>query len=93
MIMNEMPRDPEAISSVVRAARDDVLARLRDATEQYRRSDDERRQLMVTAADLGLSIRQIAAVTGDGHSSVATWIKRTRTGRGPRVENGHPADL
>lgn len=88
MIMNDMPREPEAISSVFRATRDDVVERLRDANARYRRADDERRQLMVTAADLGLTIRQIAAITGDGHSSVALWIKRARTERSPGGDGG-----
>lgn len=78
MTMTDMPRDPAAISSIVLATRDDVVERLRITSEQYRRTDTERRQLMVTAADLGLSVRQIAAVTGEGHSSVAVWIKRAR---------------
>jgi hypothetical protein len=80
-LMNEMPSEPAAISDLVRATRDGVITRLRAANAQYRSSDSERRQLMATAADLGLSVRQIAAITGDSHSSVANWVRRVREER------------
>jgi DNA-directed RNA polymerase specialized sigma24 family protein len=85
LLMNDMPSDPAAISHIVRATRAGVIARLRAANEQYRSPDTERRQLMATAADLGLSVRQIAAITGDSHSSVATWVRRARKER----DTGH----
>ncbi|WP_418515773.1 hypothetical protein ACNUCX_14545 [Curtobacterium flaccumfaciens pv. flaccumfaciens] len=76
--MTSTPPEPIAISHAHHAARDDVVERLRSVNDAYHRARNARRQLMVTASDLGLSVRQIADLTGEGRSSVATWIRATR---------------
>lgn len=76
--MNQSPDEPRAISDAYYATRADVIERLREASELYRRSRAERLALMMTASDLGVPVRQIAEITGDGHSTVAKWISRTR---------------
>ncbi len=76
--MNQSPNEPRAISDAFYATRADVIERLREASELYRRSRAERLALMKTASDLGVPVRQIAEITGDGHSAVAKWISRSR---------------
>ncbi|WP_126890366.1 hypothetical protein [Curtobacterium sp. HSID17257] len=71
-------REALEIRTRARAARDDVVRRLQSTNETYRRSEVDRRHLMVAATEFGLSIRQIAELIDENPSSVALWIKRAR---------------
>lgn len=71
-------REALEIRTRARAARDDVIRRLQATNETYRRSEIDRRDLMVAATEFGLSIRQIAELIDENPSSVAFWIKRAR---------------
>jgi len=71
-------REALEIRTRARAARDDVVRRLQSTNETYRRSEVDRRDLMVAATEFGLSIRQIAELIDENPSSVAFWIKRAR---------------
>lgn len=71
-------REALEIRTRARAARDDVVRRLQLTNETYRRSEVDRRDLMVAATEFGFSIRQIAELIDENRSSVAFWIKRAR---------------
>lgn len=71
-------REALEIRTRARAAREDVIRRLQATNETYRRSEIDRRDLMVAATEFGLSIRQVAELIDENPSSVAFWIKRAR---------------
>ncbi|KTR41657.1 hypothetical protein NS263_04050 [Curtobacterium oceanosedimentum] len=76
--MTDSSREALEIRTRARAARDDVIRRLRATNHAYRKSEIDRRDLMVAATEFGLSIRQIAELIDENPSSVAHWIKRAR---------------
>ncbi|MBN9632069.1 MAG: sigma-70 family RNA polymerase sigma factor [Actinobacteria bacterium] len=63
------------------ARADEILESLRAAEFQIRELTERRRELIVEASDIGLTIAKISEAVGASQASVSSWVRTARKDR------------